>query len=183
MDSDRTLFHYSLFLISPPTWISLYFLQAPYGKHNRSHHLSSSGLVLHGKPHPLAHSPALPLRPTFFQPKSLILIYPFLLHYFNRTVLYPLRLSRNGNGEGFPVSIALTAFGFNLLNAYLQARWVSHYKDDYERDGLFWWKFLCGLLIYGDGMWVNIWADEVLVGLKNRAAADIRFRVEGCSSW
>ncbi|XWS55568.1 hypothetical protein CRYUN_Cryun09bG0011300 [Craigia yunnanensis] len=47
-------------------------------------------------------------------------------------------------------------------------RWVSHYKNDYENDKLFWWRFLGGLLIFIIGMWVNIWADKVLVGLKNR---------------
>ncbi|KAE8692884.1 Steroid 5-alpha-reductase DET2 [Hibiscus syriacus] len=144
MESDRTLFNYSLlslYLIVPPTWISLYFLQAPYGKHNRP----GWGPTISP---PLAwffmESPTLwltlllfPFGQHFSNPKSFVLISPFLLHYFNRTVLYPLRLSRNGNGKVFPVSIALTAFGFNLLDAYLQARWVSHYKDDYESDGLF----------------------------------------------
>ncbi|MBA0842450.1 hypothetical protein Goarm_002274 [Gossypium armourianum] len=60
------------------------------------------------------------------------------------------------------------AFGFNLLNGYLQARWVSHYKDDYENEELFWWRFLGGLLIFVVGMWVNVWADKVLVGLKKQ---------------
>ncbi|KAK9000098.1 hypothetical protein V6N11_082232 [Hibiscus sabdariffa] len=177
MESDRTLFHYSLlglYLIVLPTWISLYFLQAPYGKHNRP------GWGPTVSP-PLAwffmESPTLwltllifPFGQQFSNPKSFLLISPYLLHYFNRTVLYPLRLSRDKNApsKGFPVSIALMAFGFNLLNAYLQARWVSHYKDDYERDELFWWKFLCGLLIFVVGMRLNVWADEVLVGLKKQ---------------
>lgn len=63
------------------------------------------------------------------------------------------------------MGVALMAFGFNLLNAYLQARWVSQYKD-YEADGWFWWRFCVGLVVFGYGMAVNIWSDRVLVGLK-----------------
>lgn len=61
------------------------------------------------------------------------------------------------------------AFVFNLLNAYLQSRWVSHYKN-YQGDdaNLFWWRFLVGLVIFFVGMWVNIWSDKVLVGLKRQ---------------
>lgn len=57
------------------------------------------------------------------------------------------------------------AFVFNLLNSYLQARWVSHYKD-YDGDGWFWWKFLVGLVAFMVGMGVNVWSDGVLVRLK-----------------
>ncbi|KAK8495500.1 hypothetical protein V6N12_046189 [Hibiscus sabdariffa] len=157
MDSDHTLSHYSLlglYLIFLPTWISLYFLQAPYGKHN---HLGWGPIISPPLAWFFMESPTLwltlllfPFGQQFSNPKSFLLISPYLLHYFNHTVLYPLRLSRNKNApsKGFSVSIAFMAFGFNLLNAYLQARWVSHYKDDYERDEFFWWKFLCGLLIF-----------------------------------
>ncbi|KAK8495501.1 hypothetical protein V6N12_046190 [Hibiscus sabdariffa] len=64
-----------------------------------------------------------PFGQQFSNPKSFLLISPYLIQYFNRTVLYPLRLSRNKNApsNGFSVSIALITFGFSLLNAYLQA--------------------------------------------------------------
>ncbi|KAK8359764.1 hypothetical protein V6Z11_A04G119100 [Gossypium hirsutum] len=130
MASDQTLFHYcllTLYIIALPTWISLYFLQAPYGKHNRP----GWGPTISP---PLAwflmESPTLwltfflfPSGQHFYNPKSFLLISPFLFHYFNRTVLYPLRLARNTTQtRGFPVSVAFMAFGFNLLNGYLQAR-------------------------------------------------------------
>ncbi|XP_021897373.1 steroid 5-alpha-reductase DET2 [Carica papaya] len=176
-NSDQTFFRYcllALYLIAPPTVIALKFLQAPYGKHNRP----GWGPTIYA---PLSwffmESPTLWLTFLLFpygrhhsNPKALLLISPFLLHYFNRTCLYPLRLHRSITqrkpASGFPVSVAMTAFSFNLLNTYLQARWVSHYKDDYEGDGWFLWRFLGGLVLFLVGMWVNLWADRVLVGLK-----------------
>ncbi|RYR62070.1 hypothetical protein Ahy_A04g019412 [Arachis hypogaea] len=181
--SDESLFHHSLvafYLIAPPTFISLMFLQAPYGKHHRP----GWGPTL---PPPLAwflmESPTLwltlllfPHGRHFSNPKSMILMSPYLLHYFNRTCIYPLSLLRrspSGNGKktshGFPLSIALTAFFFNLLNAYLQARWVSHYKDNYDGDGndwFFWLAFFVGLFVFLCGMRINIVSDRELLRLK-----------------
>ncbi|KAF3448987.1 hypothetical protein FNV43_RR09711 [Rhamnella rubrinervis] len=176
MASDHTFFHYSLltlYLIGPPTFISLRFLQAPYGKHQRP------GWGPTMSP-PLAwfvmESPTIWLTLLLFpfglhssNPKALILISPFLLHYLHRTCFYPLCLHWNTGhkktANGFPVSVAFMAFVFNLLNAYLQARWLSHYKD-YEVDRWFWWRFFVGLVIFLGGMVVNIWSDRVLVVLK-----------------
>ncbi|WCJ28419.1 3-oxo-5-alpha-steroid 4-dehydrogenase family protein [Euphorbia peplus] len=177
--SDHTLFHYSLlafYLIGPPTFISLRFLQAPYGKHNRP----GWGPTISP---PLAwflmESPTLWLTLLLFPYgrhatnfKALILMAPYLIHYFHRTCIYPLRLLLNTKNRiakptnGFPASVALMAFVFNLLNAYLQSRFVSHYKEDYNDDGWFWWRFVIGLSIFVLGMWINIWSDRVLVGLK-----------------
>ncbi|KAJ9185324.1 hypothetical protein P3X46_004970 [Hevea brasiliensis] len=175
--SDQSLFHYTLltfYLIGPPTFISLRFLQAPYGKHNRP----GWGPTL-SPPFAwfLMESPTLWLTLLLFpfgqhatNSKALILMSPFLIHYFHRTCIYPLRLSNTQRNtktaSGFPVTVALMGFGFNLLNAYLQARWVSHYKESYHNDGWFWWKLLGGLLVFLWGMWINIWSDRVLVGLR-----------------
>ncbi|XP_038720172.1 steroid 5-alpha-reductase DET2 [Tripterygium wilfordii] len=177
LSSDQTLYHYSLltlYFITPLTFISLFFIQTPYGKHHRA----GWGPTISP---PLAwflmESPTLWLTLLLFpfglhrsNPKALILISPFLLHYTNRTCLYPLRLLKTtaaGKNSGFPVIIAMIAFGFNLLNAYLQAGWVSHYKD-YDGDGWFWWRFGLGLGVFLVGMRVNIWADKMLVGLKRQ---------------
>ena len=58
--------------------------------------------------------------------------------------------------------VAMMAFVYNLLNAYLQARWVSQYKD-YEGEWWFWLRFFVGLVVFLGGMGVNIWSNRVLV--------------------
>ncbi|KAJ9694890.1 hypothetical protein PVL29_010389 [Vitis rotundifolia] len=176
MDWDRTLFHNSLialYLIAPPTFISLRFLQAPYGKHHRP---GWGPTVPPSLAWFLMESPTVwltlliyPLGDRSSNPRSLILISIYLFHYIHRTLIYPLRLrnSTAAKRNGFPVSVALMAFGFNLLNAYLQARWVSQYAN-YEDDGWFWWRFWVGLVIFLDGMLVNVRSDLALVGLKSQ---------------
>lgn len=176
MDWDRTLFHNSLialYLIAPPTFISLRFLQAPYGKHHRP---GWGPTVPPSLAWFLMESPTVwltlliyPLGDRSSNPRSLILISIYLFHYIHRTLIYPLHLRNStvAKRNGFPVSVALMAFGFNLLNAYLQARWVSHYAN-YEDDGWFWWRFWVGLVIFLDGMLVNVRSDLALVGLKSQ---------------
>jgi len=177
IQDDASLFHNSLlalFLIAPPTFLSLTFLQAPYGKHHRP----GWGPNL---PPPLAwllmESPTLWLTLLLFphglhshNPKAQTLITPFLLHYFNRTILYPLRLlftPSKKTASGFPLSVALMAFVFNLLNAYLQVRSISHYHTDYTSSGFFWFRFFIGLSVFLCGMGINVWADRVLLRLKS----------------
>ncbi|KAK6120295.1 hypothetical protein DH2020_045986 [Rehmannia glutinosa] len=177
MLSDEDLFHYSLlslFLITPPTILALLFTTAPYGKHHR---LGWGPTI----PPPLAwclmESPTIWLTLLLFphgknnlNPRAIVLISPFLLHYLHRTIVYPLRLflknpSRKIEKSGFPLSVAMMAFGFNLLNAYLQARWVSEYAD-LDGDGWFWWRLVAGAVVFGGGAFVNVWSDNLLMGLK-----------------
>ncbi|XP_030524873.1 steroid 5-alpha-reductase DET2 [Rhodamnia argentea] len=180
--SDDRLFHnclLTLYLIAPPTFISLRYIQAPYGKHHRSGWGPTISPALAWF---LMESPTLWLTLLIFpfgknssNPRSLILISPFLFHYFHRTIIYPLRIrSSSGQrstqpnaGNRFPVTVALMGFGFNVLNAYVQARWVSNYESDGAAGGWwFWGRFLVGLVIFVSGMWMNVWSDIVLVGFK-----------------
>ncbi|KAF5821113.1 putative 3-oxo-5-alpha-steroid 4-dehydrogenase (NADP(+)) [Helianthus annuus] len=171
MGSDEAFFHYSIIsylLIGPPTYISCRYITAPYGKHHRK---GWGPTVPPSLAWFLMESPTLwftlllfPLGQNSSNPKSLILISPFILHYFHRTVLYPLRL-RKKPSNGYPISVALIAFVYNLFNSYLQARWVSEYAD-YDTDNWFWWRFCGGLVVFLCGMVVNVRSDMELLRLK-----------------
>ncbi|KAH6829575.1 3-oxo-5-alpha-steroid 4-dehydrogenase family protein [Perilla frutescens var. hirtella] len=193
MFSDDKLFDYillSLFLITPPTILSSLFLTAPYGKHHRA----GWGATL---PPPVAwclmESPTIWLTLLLFphgrnsrNPRAIILITPFLLHYLHRTLIYPLRLflrapRREIKNSGFPAIVAAMAFGFNTLNAYLQARWVSEYAD-LDSDGWFWWRMVAGTVVFGGGAAVNIWSDNLLMGLKE-AGGGYRIPRGGLFEW
>ncbi|RDX90105.1 Steroid 5-alpha-reductase DET2, partial [Mucuna pruriens] len=176
IQDDESFFHGSLmvlFLIAPPTFISLTFLQAPYGKHHRPGWGPNLPPALAWF---LMESPTLWLTLLLFRngqhasnPKAHALMAPFLLHYFNRTLLYPLRLlfaPPSKTASGFPFTVALMAFAFNLLNSYIQVRSVSHYKD--YTTGCFWSCFFIGLFVFLCGMWINVWADRVLLSLKSQ---------------
>ncbi|XP_038981034.1 steroid 5-alpha-reductase DET2 [Phoenix dactylifera] len=178
--SDETLFGtalVTLYVMCPLTVLSLRFLAAPYGRHARS----GWGPAL-----PAALAWALMESPTLWltllllprgrhrsHPLALTILALYLLHYIHRTVVYPLRLSiKSKSKSGFPLVIALVAFSFNLLNAYLQARSASHYAEYPAASSAFafglwvWLRVLVGMGIFFWGMSVNIRSDLALLRLK-----------------
>ncbi|VFQ97105.1 unnamed protein product [Cuscuta campestris] len=178
LDSDQRLFRHCinlLLLSSLPIYISCRFITAPFGKHVRP----GWGPTL---PAPLAwflmESPTLwltlllfPLGKNHFDPIARILISPYLIHYANRTLLYPIRIHPASArlrrpAARFPASVAAMAFAFNVLNAYLQTRWISHYAD-HAGGALFWCRFGAGSAVFIAGMAANCWADRVLLRLKS----------------
>ncbi|KAJ6360924.1 hypothetical protein OIU77_004866 [Salix suchowensis] len=178
---EQTFFHYALlsfYLLGPPTFIALRFFQFPYGKHNRVGWgpTISPPLAWFIMESPSISLPLIlfPSGQHFKNPKALLLMSPFLLHYFHRTIFYPLRIYQSTSQQntkttiGFPLFLTVNGFLTQALNTYLQVRWVSHYKSDYDSDGgLFWWKFFGGLVVFLWGMRINMWADTALLVLKS----------------
>ncbi|KAJ0984073.1 hypothetical protein J5N97_002429 [Dioscorea zingiberensis] len=176
----------SLYVMCPLTVLSLRFLTAPYGKHGSS----GWGPTLHpALAWFLMESPTLwltlilyPLGRHSSNPLSLTVISLYLLHYIHRTLIYPLRLRSTAtkSNPGFPLFIALCAFSFNLLNAYLQARSASHYAGA-ETDGWrLWIRVAAGTAVFFSGMAVNIRSDLALVQLKKEGGGGYKIPRGGC---
>lgn len=80
-------------------------------------------------------------------PKAQTLITPFLIHYFNCTIFYPLHLLLAPSkkiASGFPSLSSPIGLHFQHPQLYLQARWLFHYNNCYDDSGFFWLWFLCG---------------------------------------
>lgn len=179
MASDEALFYAAvgiLYAISPLTFLPLQSFTAPFGRHARP----GWGPFL-----PPAAAWFLMESPTIWltllllphgrhrsHPLSLAIISLYLLHYLNRTVVYPLRLLRSGTKTGFPLCTAAAGFCFNLLNAYVQTRSASHYADYPPAGDVGWWvwaRVAAGLAVFFWGMTVNVSSDLALLRLKKTA--------------
>ena len=84
-------------------------------------------------------------------------------HYLNRTFVHPLRTRTRG--KRIPVLIAASGFGFNMLNAYVNARWVSE-LGRYDVEWLGDPRFVAGVLLFVVGFIVNNHSDHVLLRLR-----------------
>ena len=104
----------------------------------------------------------------------------WLLHYGNRTFIYPLRM--RAGSKRMPALIALMGAGFNTLNAFINAGWVAHVAD-YPSAWLLDPRFISGTAVFLGGVVLNIHSDEVLRAL--RAPGETGYKVPwgGAHRW
>lgn len=153
--------------ISIPTAIALLWISAPYGRHVRdgwgpmiSNRL---GWILMELPAVAVYTGIFFLGEHRFETVPLVLLGFWQVHYIHRTFVFPFRL--RAKGKRMPLSIPLFAVVFNGLNAYVNARWVSHFGE-YEPSWLLDPRFLVGAAIFAAGMAINLHADTVLIHLR-----------------
>ncbi len=87
----------------------------------------------------------------------------WLLHYIPRAWIDPFLMRGTGTT---PVIVTLSGMAFNVLNSYLNARWLSELGPGYALGWLFDLRFLYGMMLFIGGYLVNRWADFELRRLR-----------------
>ena len=89
----------------------------------------------------------------------------FLLHYFQRSFIFPLLI--RGNSK-MPLSIVAMGVLFNAINTYLIAGWLFKYAPDgyYTARWLCSPQFIAGAVVFFVGMGINIHSDHVIRSLR-----------------
>ncbi|MFM9074498.1 MAG: DUF1295 domain-containing protein [Bacteroidota bacterium] len=95
-----------------------------------------------------------------------ILFACWILHYTNRTLIFPLRIHHTP--KPIPVVIVLSAVFFNLMNAGLNGWYLAHHAnpEDYSAAWLTSPSFMIGLALFITGMIINMKADNMLIALR-----------------
>tara|TARA_Y100000992_G_scaffold116144_1_gene76047 strand:+ start:2234 stop:2983 length:750 start_codon:yes stop_codon:yes gene_type:complete len=89
----------------------------------------------------------------------------WLAHYIHRTFIYPFLIELTN--PKMPISIALSAFFFNIINVSIQAFGIfyfTQYADNWISSPI----FIVGLSIFLIGMYINIRSDYIIVAMKKR---------------
>ena len=108
-----------------------------------------------------------------------VLLWLFLVHYIQRSFIYPLFIR---GGKPFPVSTFLMAFQFCVMNGYLQGRYLAltkPYPDSWFRDP----RFVIGVLIFLIGMGINLHSDHVLRNLRKPGETGYKIPHGGMFRW
>jgi hypothetical protein len=158
------------------SWAALIFVTAPYGRHTRS-----------------GWGPKIPSRLAWIVMESpavlyfawvyargdhraelvpLILLGFWQLHYIHRAFVYPFRM-RIG-GKRTPLVIPLLGLAFNLVNAWVNAFWISQ-LGRYGEGWLWDPRFLLGVVLFLGGWWINLHSDSLLLRL--RRPGDLGYRI------
>jgi protein-S-isoprenylcysteine O-methyltransferase Ste14 len=157
----------TILILAAVTFVALLFVTAPYGRHRRDGWgptlPSRLAWLVMEAPASLAFLGFYALGAHRLDAAPLALCALWQAHYVNRAFVYPLRM-REG-GQRMPVAIAALAVGWNLLNAWVNARWLSALAV-YEPGWLGGPRFLAGAALFALGLAANLRADARLRALR-----------------
>ena len=89
----------------------------------------------------------------------------FELHYFHRSFIFPRQLRGHSR---MPWTIVLMGAVFNTLNALMQGGWLFYFSpaERYPQSWLTSLPFIAGTLLFFAGMYVNIQSDSIIRNLR-----------------
>lgn len=146
-------------------FILLQFVTAPYGRHAKSgwgpQISNKAGWVLMEAPSFLIilYFFLTSDQSTFASMLSIL----WLLHYFNRTFIFPFRLRTKG--KRMPLIIVGSAIFFNLINAGLNGYFLAHFES-YTNNSFTDWNFFLGIMLFITGLIINQISDHKLIHLR-----------------
>lgn len=176
--SDAIRAMYALALVS---WLGVNFIVAPYGRHARE---GWGPTIPQWIGWMVMESPAVFAVTWFFlqgperSVASWALLALWMSHYLNRTFVYPLRLS--APQRPMPVLIPAMAFGFQLLNGYVQGTQLG---AGYAASWLLSPQFWAGVALFGAGQWINHQSDAILLALRAPGETGYKIPTGGLYRW
>ena len=137
--------------------------KAPYGKHSTK----KWGKTIDNKTGwILMEFPALITCPLIYYivveeiSLSIGFIFIWITHYFNRTIIYPLKIKTKG--KKIPVAIVASAFFFNVINGILNGYFIATIPFE----SISFTCILIGFIIFIIGLYINISSDNTLIKLR-----------------
>ena len=156
-------------LIAIGTFIYLFFESAPYGRHVKN----GWGILIPARLGWIVmESPSVLLMIGYalivkdqLEIIHKIFLLIWLTHYIHRTFIYPFVMQITN--PKMPISIAFSAFFFNIVNVSIQAFGIfyfTQYSDSWISSPI----FIAGLSIFLIGMYINIKSDYIMILLKKK---------------
>ena len=163
-----------MLIIGVVVWISLYFVDAGYGKMTSEKWgpaiNNKIGWMLMECPVFLVVLYFWAKSPVRFNVPYLLFFLFFELHYLHRTFIAPFLM--RGKSK-MPLAIMFFSVAFNLVNGYLQGKWLfelapTHpdYQVLYTQTWLTDWRFILGSVIFFGGMALNWQSDYIIRHLR-----------------
>jgi 3-oxo-5-alpha-steroid 4-dehydrogenase 1 len=161
---------YGWMLIAAAVFVTMFFVTAPFGRHTSD----KWGRMIDNKwGWFIMELPSFAIMAAFlflgrfsFSDLRWVLFSLWLLHYANRTFVYPLRI--RATEKKMPLFIVLSAISFNVVNAGLNGFYLGETASagTYGSDWAFSLRTMAGALMFLVGMTINLRSDEYLIHLR-----------------
>lgn len=184
--ASEPLFYSILLLVSLglalTIFIMLFFITVGYGRHNKERwgprvntHL---GWFVMEIPTIVIIGLCFVFSDKWNSPVHYAFLFIWFMHYGHRVFIYPFRIR---NGKKMTLTVVLMGFIFNIINAYIQGRWLFTLSDPAHSSSLLFpisnidyssisWlyspQFIIGTLLFCFGFFVNKQSDYILRNLR-----------------
>ena len=161
---------YAWILLALAVHIIMFYITAPFGRHTSDKWGKTidnkTGCVLMELPSLLIMTGFLFFGSYSLQSFAWILFAVWILHYFNRTFIYPFRIK--ATPKKMPVFIVVNAIFFNLVNAGLNGYYLAELApvEKYNTAWLQQPSFIVGASLFVCGMLINLKSDSILINLR-----------------
>jgi 3-oxo-5-alpha-steroid 4-dehydrogenase 1 len=182
------LFHTLLwvcFAAAVVTALATLFISAPYGRHARTGWgptvPGTFGWVGMEAAALLTIAVCFVLGRTPHPPTEIVFLALWELHYVHRTLVYPLR--RTASAKPMPLVVMLLAIVFNVLNGYVNGRYLFTFGPVRESSWFADPRFVIGTVVFLGGMAINVQADEILLHLRKPGEKGYAIPFGGLFRW
>ena len=155
-----------IFGLAALTFVMVAFITAPYGRHMSEGWGPSiparTGWILMETPPVLVFFGFYSMGQFRAETVPLIFLFLWQTHYITAPMSFRSNTSQR---KIHAVLVMLLAIIFNSLNAYINARWISHFGQ-YSMEWLTDPRFIIGVAVFFAGMYINRQSDNILINLR-----------------
>jgi 3-oxo-5-alpha-steroid 4-dehydrogenase 1 len=166
------LIAYIWMFIALAVHVTMFYIKAPFGRHTSE----KWGVSINNKlGWFIMELPSLLIMVYFlfwgkhsFESYAWILFVIWILHYTNRTFIFPLRIKPTP--KKMPLFIVMNAILFNFMNAGLNGYFLSEFStnEQYGNEWLTNPHFISGAILFFTGMVINWKSDTILINLRKK---------------
>jgi len=171
-------------IVGVGVFVLLFFVSAPYGQHIRKgwgpNINNKLGWFIMEIPTVIIYLALYFLGERRTSMMSIIFLFIWMLHYGQRTFIFPLMI----RGKQ-PMPLTIVSFGmiFNGINTYLQARWVNTISVPYLDEWFFSPFFITGVTIFFVGIIINLHSDKIIRDLRKPGETEYKIPYGGMFRW
>jgi 3-oxo-5-alpha-steroid 4-dehydrogenase 1 len=173
------------FVLGAVVFTALFFIAAPYGRHVRrgwgATIGSRAGWVVMEAPAPLVFAVCFLWGGAGVTAPGLAFLALWEAHYLHRAFIYPL--GRRDAASHMPLAVVGMGVFFNIMNGYLNGRYIFHFSGGYANGWLADPRFVIGAVLFLAGFAINREADQVLRDLRRPGEQAYRLTSRGFYRW
>jgi len=169
--SELTVFNGLLigwFILGAVVFATLFFINAPYGRHVRQgwgYTVGNKlGWIIMEAPAPVVFVVLFFLGPYSGAGVPLAFLLLCEAHYVHRAFVYPFSL--RGTERRMPFAVVSFGILFNSMNGYLNGRYIYTFSNGYGTEWLTDPRFIIGVLLFITGFIINRRADHILRSMR-----------------